>query len=232
MTAPSGVESVLESVRRGRTCRCHQLAHAGRNASCAGRGKAERRFPRCGEWLADRGTQRHSLCPDDNPLSNWTSQGLPHPEAFADAARRAGRLDIDAVQIHARMAICSTSFFADFQPARRRIRRQPRQPDALPDRSVRCRARSVPADRPVTVRVSGTDWVEGGWTAEETALLQGAGAARLFGNPRLRRRPRPAPANPCRSRLSSAAGEDGQGRGRHTCRGGRNDHRSAAGGRI
>jgi 2,4-dienoyl-CoA reductase-like NADH-dependent reductase (Old Yellow Enzyme family) len=28
-----------------------------------------------------------------------------------------------------------------------------------------------PADRPVTVRVSGTDWVEGGWTAEETALF-------------------------------------------------------------
>ena len=30
---------------------------------------------------------------------------------------------------------------------------------------------AFPADRPVTVRVSGTDWVEGGWTAEETALF-------------------------------------------------------------
>src|SRR5690606_31561451 len=28
--------------------------------------------------------------------------------------------------------------------------------------------RSFPAGRPVSVRVSGTDWVDGGWTAEET----------------------------------------------------------------
>ncbi len=30
---------------------------------------------------------------------------------------------------------------------------------------------STPADKPVTVRVSGTDWVEGGWTVDETAIF-------------------------------------------------------------
>jgi 2,4-dienoyl-CoA reductase-like NADH-dependent reductase (Old Yellow Enzyme family) len=37
---------------------------------------------------------------------------------------------------------------------------------------------AFPADRPVTMRVSGTDWVEGGWTIEETVAFSKALEAR------------------------------------------------------
>ena len=37
---------------------------------------------------------------------------------------------------------------------------------------------AFPADRPVTVRVSGTDWAEGGWTIEETVEFAKALEAR------------------------------------------------------
>jgi 2,4-dienoyl-CoA reductase-like NADH-dependent reductase (Old Yellow Enzyme family) len=37
---------------------------------------------------------------------------------------------------------------------------------------------AFPADRPVTVRVSGTDWVDGGWTIEQTVAFAQALEAR------------------------------------------------------
>ena len=58
--------------------------------------------PRCGEWLADRGTQRHCLRSGrKSPCRTGQVKACPHPGAFTDAARRAGRLGIEAIQIHA-----------------------------------------------------------------------------------------------------------------------------------
>ena len=63
-----------------------------------------------------------------------------------------------------------------------------------------------PAERPVTMRVSGTDWAEGGWTIEETvAFAQGARSPRMRRDPRLERRAHSGAEDPGRAELPGAA---------------------------
>ena len=113
------------------------------------------------------------FAPDDHPPVELDESGLARiREAFADAARRAGRLGIEAIQIHAAHGYLLHEFLSPISN-----RRGDEYGGSLDNRmrfplEVFDAVREVfPADRPVTVRVSGTDWVEGGWTAEETALF-------------------------------------------------------------
>ena len=94
-------------------------------------------------------------------------------EAFARAARalRAPRPRHDRDPLGARLPAQLVPVAAR-QPARRRVRRQPREPHALPARGVRraC-ARAWPADRPLGVRCNGTDWDERGLTPEDAVAF-------------------------------------------------------------
>ena len=90
-------------------------------------------------------------------------------DAFAASAERAARLGIDAVQIHAAHGYLLHQFLSPLSN-----RRDDEYGGSLENRmrfllevfdAVRA---AFPADRPVTVRVSGTDWVEGGWDEEQT----------------------------------------------------------------
>ncbi|MFS0772950.1 NADH:flavin oxidoreductase/NADH oxidase [Sphingomonas sp. 1P08PE] len=90
-------------------------------------------------------------------------------EAFAAAARRAARLGLDAVQIHGAHGYLLHQFLSPLSNRRDdeyggSLENRMRFPLAVFD-AVR---RAFPADRPVTMRVSGTDWVDGGWDAEQT----------------------------------------------------------------
>jgi len=89
--------------------------------------------------------------------------------AFADAARRAGRLGLAAVQIHVAHGYLLHQFLSPLSNRRDdqyggSLENRMRFPLEVFD-AVRA---AFPAERPVTVRVSGTDWAEGGWTIEET----------------------------------------------------------------
>ncbi len=89
--------------------------------------------------------------------------------AFAGAARRAARLGLDAVQIHGAHGYLLHQFLSPLSNRRDdeyggSLENRMRFPLAVFD-AVR---RAFPADRPVTMRVSGTDWVDGGWDAEQT----------------------------------------------------------------
>lgn len=89
--------------------------------------------------------------------------------AFGASAVRAARLGIDAVQIHAAHGYLIHQFLSPLSNHRTddyggSLENRMRFPLEIFD-AVR---RSFPAGRPVSVRVSGTDWVDGGWTAEET----------------------------------------------------------------
>ncbi|MBB4859092.1 2,4-dienoyl-CoA reductase-like NADH-dependent reductase (Old Yellow Enzyme family) [Novosphingobium chloroacetimidivorans] len=166
---------VLESVRRYSDMPIAiQLAHAGRKASTD--------LP----WLGGK-----QIAPDQ--ANGWQTRA-PSPvpfeahehapselsvdeiaelvEAFAEAARRAARLGIDAVQLHAAHGYLMHQFLSPLSNHRtdeyggsleNRMRFTLEVFDAV-------RA-AFPADRPVTVRVSGTDWVEGGWTIDDTVAL-------------------------------------------------------------
>jgi 2,4-dienoyl-CoA reductase-like NADH-dependent reductase (Old Yellow Enzyme family) len=90
-------------------------------------------------------------------------------DAFADAARRAARLDLAAVQLHGAHGYLLHQFLSPLSN-----RRTDRYGGSLENRmrfplevfdAVRT---AFPAERPVTMRISGTDWVEGGWDIEQT----------------------------------------------------------------
>ena len=100
-------------------------------------------------------------------------------EAFAGAAERAARLGIDAVQLHAAHGYLVHQFLSPL--ANRRddeyggsLENRMRFPLELFD-AVRA---AFPAGRPVSVRVSGTDWADGGWDLEQTIVFARALEAR------------------------------------------------------
>ena len=100
-------------------------------------------------------------------------------DAFAAAAVRAARLGIDAVQLHGAHGYLLHQFLSPLSNRRTddyggNLENRMRFPLEVFD-AVR---QVFPADRPVTVRVSGTDWVDGGWTIEQTVAFAQALEAR------------------------------------------------------
>jgi 2,4-dienoyl-CoA reductase-like NADH-dependent reductase (Old Yellow Enzyme family) len=103
--------------------------------------------------------------------------------AFVDAAVRAHRLGLDGIELHARTATCCTS------SCRRSANQRSDayggsagQPDALPAGGLRGGARRAAAQVPVWVRMSATDWVDGGWDLDSSIAfgqaLKASAAAR------------------------------------------------------
>ncbi|GFM31192.1 NADH:flavin oxidoreductase/NADH oxidase [Novosphingobium sp. PY1] len=173
---------VLESVRRWSDMPIAlQLAHAGRKASTA-------RPWDGGAQLApgeQNGWQTLSASavpfqPHENPPEALDEAGLARiRDAFADSARRAARLGIEAIQIHAAHGYLLHQFLSPLSNHRDddyggNLENRMRFPLEIYD-AVRA---ALPADKPVTVRVSGTDWVDGGWDAEQTAAFARALEAR------------------------------------------------------
>ena len=100
-------------------------------------------------------------------------------DAFAAAAARAARLGLDAVQIHAAHGYLLHEFLSPLSNRREdeyggSLENRMRFPLEVYD-AVRA---AFPAGRPVSVRVSGTDWVEGGWDIEQTVAFAQALEAR------------------------------------------------------
>jgi len=88
---------------------------------------------------------------------------------FAEAARRADRCGFDAIEIHAAHGYLLHQFLSPLAN-----QREDRYGGSLENRmrfplAVYRAMRDVwPADKPLGVRVSATDWVEGGWNLEQT----------------------------------------------------------------
>ena len=173
---------VLDGVRRWSDMPIAiQLAHAGRKASCEVPWKGGAQLPpdHPNGWQTEAPTAR-GFAPQDNPPVALDRTGLARiRDAFASAARRAGHLGLDAVQIHAAHGYLLHEFLSPLSNLRdddyggdleNRMRFPLEVFDAVRD--------AFPADRPVTVRVSGTDWVAGGWDIEQTVAFARALEAR------------------------------------------------------
>jgi 2,4-dienoyl-CoA reductase-like NADH-dependent reductase (Old Yellow Enzyme family) len=90
-------------------------------------------------------------------------------DAFAAAAVRAARLGIDAVQLHCAHGYLLHEFLSPLSNRRDdeyggSLENRMRFPLEVFD-AVRA---AFPADRAVSMRVSGTDWVDGGWDIDQT----------------------------------------------------------------
>lgn len=178
---------VLNAVRRYSTMPIAiQLAHAGRKASTdlPWRGGAQLAPDHANGWQ----TVAPSALPfeaSENAPTALDKAGLDRiRDAFADAARRSARLGLDAIQIHGAHGYLLHEFLSPLSNRREdeyggSLENRMRFPLEVFD-AVRA---AFPADRPVSVRVSGTDWVEGGWDIEQTIAfakaLEARGAAAI-----------------------------------------------------
>jgi len=152
-----------------------QLGHAGRKAS------SQR------PW--DGGAQ---LAPEEGGWERVAPSAVPHAdgelapralatdelpqlvEAFARSAERAERLGFDAIELHAAHGYLLHEFLSPIAN-----RRDDAYGGSLENRmrfplQVVAAVRDAwPADRPLGVRVSATDWIEGGWDIDQTLVLAG-----------------------------------------------------------
>jgi 2,4-dienoyl-CoA reductase-like NADH-dependent reductase (Old Yellow Enzyme family) len=163
---------VLSSVRRWSDMPIAiQLGHAGRKASTEKpwNGGAQLAPTAANGWQ----TVAPSPIPfleGENPPAELDREGLARiRDAFADAARRAARLDLAAVQLHGAHGYLLHQFLSPLSNRRTdeyggSLENRMRFPLEVFD-AVRA---AFPADRPVSMRVSATDWVEGGWDVEQT----------------------------------------------------------------
>ncbi len=181
----AAIGRVLEGIRRWSNMPIAiQLGHAGRKASTEVPWKGGRQIApdHANGWQ----TEAPSAIPQDNsevPPTALDRDGLVRVRnAFADAAGRAARLGLDAVQIHMAHGYLLHQFLSPLSNQRDdsyggSLENRMRFPLEVFD-AVRA---AVPPERAVTVRVSGTDWAPGGWTIEETVELANALKARGCG---------------------------------------------------
>ena len=157
-----------------------QLAHAGRKASgeVPWKGGAQLAPTSPLGWQTEAPSAIR-FAADSYPPVALDRAGLRRVrDAFAESARRAARLELDAVQLHAAHGYLLHQFLSPLSNDRHdeyggRLENRMRFPlevfEAVRD--------AFPAGA-VSVRVSGTDWAEGGWDIEQTVAFAQALEAR------------------------------------------------------
>jgi 2,4-dienoyl-CoA reductase-like NADH-dependent reductase (Old Yellow Enzyme family) len=168
------LERVVRTVRARSPIRLAlQIAHAGRKASSEVPWRGGQLIP------ADRGGWRPvapSAVPqipnEAAPLALDAAGIVRIKAAFVATTRRAARLGFDALELHAAHGYLLHEFLSPLSN-----RRDDAYGGALENRmrlplevfeAVRA---AWPDDRPLGVRVSATDWVEGGWDIEECLVF-------------------------------------------------------------
>lgn len=153
-----------------------QLGHAGRKASCAVPWQGNRHLTaQEGGW--------QTVAPSAVPFN--ASDSTPHAldraglarvrDAFAQAARRADRIGIDAIELHAAHGYLLHEFLSPLSNGRTdeyggSLENRMRFPLEVFD-AMRA---AWPEHKPLGVRISATDWVPGGWDMEQTVALAAA----------------------------------------------------------
>ncbi|RJE82039.1 NADH:flavin oxidoreductase/NADH oxidase [Paracoccus onubensis] len=163
-----------------------QLAHAGRKASTEKPWLGGAQIPpgQPNGWQTV-GPGALPFSSDENEPEALDKAGMERiRDAFAEAARRSLRLGFDAIQIHAAHGYLLHQFLSPLSNQREdawggSLENRMRFPLEVFE-AVKA---VVPGDYPVSVRVSGTDWVGGGWDVEQTITfaqeLQARGCAAI-----------------------------------------------------
>ncbi len=153
-----------------------QLGHAGRKASC--------QVPWQGGanvGIADGGWQTVAPSPLPHTATDSVPQALDADgmqavcTAFADAARRSHALGLDAIELHGAHGYLLHQFLSPLSNQRSdayggSLENRMRFPLAV-FRAVRA---AVPASMAVGLRLSASDWVEGGWDVEQSVVFVNA----------------------------------------------------------
>jgi 2,4-dienoyl-CoA reductase-like NADH-dependent reductase (Old Yellow Enzyme family) len=173
----AAIGRTLESIRRWSGMPIAiQLAHAGRKASTEVPWKGGRRL------APDHSLGWQTVAPSALPYedgqvapSALDRAGLRRVrDAFAASAVRAARVGIELIQLHAAHGYLMHQFLSPLSNQRDdeyggSLENRMRFPLEVFD-AVRA---AFPASKPVSVRVSGSDWVNGGWDIEQTIIFAG-----------------------------------------------------------
>jgi NADPH2 dehydrogenase len=170
----AALRPIIASIRKhSRAAVAMQLAHAGRKGSSHRPWDGGQQIP-----IGEGGWQAvaPSAVPQKEgevPPSALDAAGLARiRDAFVDAARRAERLGIDALELHGAHGYLMHQFLSPIANKRTdqyggSLQNRMRYPLEIYD-AVRA---AFPAAKPIGVRVSSTDWVEGGWDLAQTIEL-------------------------------------------------------------
>src|SRR5258706_4220347 len=167
----AALKPILASVRKhSKTAVAMQLAHAGRKGSSHVPWDGGQQIP-----LAEGGWQTEA----PSALPHKEGEAAPHAldapglarvrEALVAAAKRAQPLGIDALEVHSAHGYLLHQFLSPIANKRTdqyggSLQNRMRYPLEVFD-AVRA---AFPAQKPVGVKVSSTDWVEGGWDLAQT----------------------------------------------------------------
>ncbi|HEY1607116.1 MAG TPA: NADH:flavin oxidoreductase/NADH oxidase [Allosphingosinicella sp.] len=173
---------VLDGVRRWSDMPIAiQLGHAGRKASTRvpwqGGGQIGPDAPAGWQTVAPSAIP---FLDTENPPVALDRFGLDRiSDGFAAAAERAARLGLDAIQLHGAHGYLLHQFLSPLSNAREdeyggSLENRLRFPLEIFD-AVRA---VFPKEKPVSMRISGTDWVAGGWDIEQTIAFARALEAR------------------------------------------------------
>ncbi|QOV65173.1 NADH:flavin oxidoreductase/NADH oxidase [Kosakonia pseudosacchari] len=150
-----------------------QLGHAGRKASVSAPWLGGKQLsPQEGGWQTiSASALAHD--PAERPPLEMTKQDLARvKQAFVDSALRAVALGIEVIEIHAAHGYLLHQFLSPLSNQRsdeyggsleNRLRFTAEVFSAVRE--------AVPASVAVGIRISATDWVEGGWDLEQSAVL-------------------------------------------------------------
>lgn len=166
------IARVLASIRRWSEMPIAiQLGHAGRKASTDkpwfGGAQIAPGEPNGWQTVAPSAV---AFAEGENPPVELDRSGLDRiRSAFVEAAERAARLHLAAIQLHGAHGYLLHQFLSPLSNRRTdeyggSLENRMRFPLEVFD-AVRA---AFPSDKPVTMRVSATDWVEGGWDVEQT----------------------------------------------------------------
>jgi NADPH2 dehydrogenase len=167
----AALKPILASARRhSKAAVAIQLAHAGRKASSHTPWDGGQLIPvSAGGWIAE-GPSAIPHKEGEAPPHALDEAGLKRiRDAFVAGARRSERLGIDAIEVHCAHGYLLHQFLSPISNKRtdqyggslqNRIR--------FPLEVFEAVRAAFPATKPVGLRVSSTDWVEGGWDIAQT----------------------------------------------------------------
>jgi 2,4-dienoyl-CoA reductase-like NADH-dependent reductase (Old Yellow Enzyme family) len=167
----SALKPILASVRKhSKAAVAMQLAHAGRKGSSQRPWEGGQLIPLSqGGWQTVAPSAVAHKEGEAPPLALDAAGLLRIRDAFVAAAKRAERLGIDAIEVHGAHGYLLHQFLSPISNKRTdqyggSLENRMRYPLEVFD-AVRA---AFPDHKPVGIKVSATDWVEGGWDVAQT----------------------------------------------------------------
>ena len=168
------LEPIVAAIRQySKTAVVMQVAHAGRKASSHVPWDGGQQMPLSeGGWVTEAASAVPHKDGEAAPVAIDAAGLVRIRDAFAATAQRAARLGLDGLEIHAAHGYLLHQFLSPISN-----RRTDAYGGSLENRmrftlevfdAVRA---AFPADKPVGVRVSATDWMDGGWDIGQTIAL-------------------------------------------------------------